>query len=395
MKATKTPPTLRGRGSRIAPWIVPLALAACRGAPAEEPGAWAAGQEWRLVEETRVGSALAEGADAFGRIADVEVDGGGRLWVADAQAKEVRVFDAAGRHVRTVGRPGAGPEEFGDLAGMSWSGDGRLWVLDSGNERWAMVDTSGRIVDTSPRRTGVSMAPWPGGFDREGRLHDVALLPPSSAHSGVGLVRYDRALQPLDTFPIPAYLGETMELTTRQGKGSTTQRTNVPFSPYQVWAVDGSGRVWIGTTDRYRLHQLELSGDTVRTVERRAVPVRVSKAELERVVENYAWFEREGGKVDRSRIPRVKPAFTSLFFDDRDHLWVIPSQPDGEPSAMDVFDPQGRYLGRVTAPVRILPAPAPVVRGGKMYAVTQDEDGVQSVVVLRVEQPGPGATAPR
>jgi NHL repeat len=63
-------------------------------------------------------SADGEGPDVFRRIVDVALDPLGRVWVADAQMHEVRVFQPDGRHVRTLGRKGGGPAEFDGIAGM-------------------------------------------------------------------------------------------------------------------------------------------------------------------------------------------------------------------------------------------------------------------------------------
>lgn len=48
-------------------------------------GLWAEGEAWQLTEDLRISS---------------------------LDAKELRVFDDTGRHVRTIGRPGQGPGEF-------------------------------------------------------------------------------------------------------------------------------------------------------------------------------------------------------------------------------------------------------------------------------------------
>ena len=75
-------------------------------------GLWDSASAWRVVEELRIGTAEGSGPDLFGNVGAIEVDGLGRLWVAETQAQELRVFDREGGHVRTVGRKGGGPGEF-------------------------------------------------------------------------------------------------------------------------------------------------------------------------------------------------------------------------------------------------------------------------------------------
>ena len=55
-------------------------------------GLWDANPDarWRLVEDLRTGSAVAEEPDAFGNVVSFTLDGLGRLWIGDSQAKDVR-----------------------------------------------------------------------------------------------------------------------------------------------------------------------------------------------------------------------------------------------------------------------------------------------------------------
>ncbi|HEU0054047.1 MAG TPA: 6-bladed beta-propeller, partial [Longimicrobium sp.] len=156
----------------------------------------------------RLGSADSNGPDMFGRVVDVALDATGRVWVADGQSFHIQVFDAEGRHVRTIGRKGGGPAEFGEIGGMDWGPDGNLWVLDGGNARYAVYDTAGRLVTTHPRETGVNMVPWPGGFDARGSLYDIAAVPGGDTGIRFAVVRYDARLQPADTFLIPPFEGD-------------------------------------------------------------------------------------------------------------------------------------------------------------------------------------------
>ncbi len=140
-------------------------------------GVWTPATRWSLREELRLGSADSDGPDMFGRVVDVALDATGRVWVADGQNFQIRVFDTQGRHVRTIGRKGGGPAEFEEIDGMDLGPDGNLWVLDGGNARFAVYDTAGRLAATHPRNTGAAMVPWPGGFDARGRLYDIAAVP--------------------------------------------------------------------------------------------------------------------------------------------------------------------------------------------------------------------------
>lgn len=368
-----------------------LALcAACGGDDSKETagGGWRAGSEWRLVKEAQIGSADAEGPASFANVIGVQVDGLDRVWVADGQHQEVRVFDARGRHVRTIGRKGGGPEEFGQIAGMGWGPDGNLWVVDGGNSRFAVWDTAGRLVTTHRRASNMLIIPWPGGFDAQGRLYDTGS--PASDPTREALVRSGPDLQPRDTFVIPPFEGQFWEVTTTGGRGGATSRStmrmSVPFTGSQVWRVDPQGNVWISRTQQYRLERHAFDGTPNLVVERPTPAVKVASEDRERAVARFDRFKERGGQIDESRIPDTYPALVSFFFDDAAQMWVFPQLGPDTP-ALDVFNPAGAFLGRVTPPGLVLPIPTPAVRGSRFVGIVRDEDDVETVWVMRIEKP--------
>ncbi|HEX6367732.1 MAG TPA: 6-bladed beta-propeller [Longimicrobium sp.] len=377
--------------------LVPLAaLAACSRADANDAngeaaagaenvpvvrntaqGAWPAEKAWTLSEDLRIGGAEAEGAAAFGRVADVEADPLGRIWVADGQANEIRVFDAAGLHVRTIGRRGAGPGEFTQITGMDWAPDGHLWVLDGGNARFTVLDTAGALVASHPRPGG-GPVPWRGGFDAQGRLHDPIMVPGPQGLAE-GIVRYDAGMQPRDTLWIPPHKGTYFT----GGQGQIT----VPYSGTRVFALTPAGDVWLGVTDRYRFDRVTFAGDTVGATEKPHTPVRVTEAEVENALAAYRDLEARGTKLDRRLVPAEKPPVNAVFSAPDGTLWVSPTRQRTGPALLDVFDGEGAFLGSVRLPALVANSPTPVIRGDALYGVVRDDYGVESVVRLRIARP--------
>lgn len=389
--------------SRLAFWV--LAVSACgreaagggwRGSMEDLPGGgvlvtnpaqgvWAQGEGWTLEEDLRIGSMDEAGPALFGEVGAVEADPLGRVWVLERQAKELRVFDERGAHVRTIGRKGGGPGEFGDPIGLAWAPDGQLWVADPGNARFTVFDTAGRHVASHPRRVAGYSMPWRGGFDGEGRLYEAATAG-GGADFRFAVLRFDAALQPVDTLLLPRVESRQFELKT-PGGGRTA--VGVPFSPGVAVAVDPRGFVWTGTTDRWRLHQQGLAGDTVRVVELAAEPVPVTAADRQKALEGLKWFTDQGGRIDEGLIPGHKPAFSDVMVAPDGHLWVRPSLAADEPgAAFDVFDPDGRYLGRVRVPGGISRFPPAVVRGDALLGMARDSLDVPYVVRMRIRRGG-------
>jgi len=349
-------------------------------------GIWRAGEEWRIVEEVRIGAVEGTGPETFGDIQLLAVDPAGRIYVFESQAQELRVFDASGAYVRTIGRKGGGPGEFEMGIGMDWAPDGTLWVVDPQNNRFSIIDTSGAYVGSKPTQGGIMSVPWPGGFDDDGWLYHYApRVDDSEFGLSLVLVRYDTTLTPRDTIEIPEYPGER-EFFLFQNENSY-MRTPVPFGPDLVWDLTRRGEIWSALTGEYRIIRSAAGGDTSRIITRDFEPLPVTESEIDSAVAGMEWFTRMGGKIDRSKFPSVKPALESFVVDDQERLWVLPvTTTEQQDRVLDVFDSAGRYLGRVSLPFRLVTNPAPVIRGDMIYAVTRDELDVPFVVRARLER---------
>lgn len=310
----------------------------------------------------------------------LEVDSAGTLYVLDAQAKRVHVYDTGGRYVRSLGGEGGGPGEFKQPIGIALAPDGALLVADAGNQRYTVFNLDGSFRETRPRR-GHHIRPWPGRFDADGELWDVEQGGEGPNSSPV-LVRLPREGGELVRFPLPRF----QPMAWRLENGSVQTSAFVPYSPTLVWALTPEGRVWSGISDRYRLALHEPGGDTVAVTDLPLPSVPVTDAERDTAVSMLSWFTNQGGRIEISRIPRNKPAFTAIHVDDQGYVWIRPSLPAGQPdAAFDVLQPDGRYLGRVSlaAPLHEL---MPVrVRGNRLYTVQLDENDVPSVARYQIE----------
>lgn len=343
---------------------------------------WPAGAEWRVREELRIGTVEGDGPDLFGRVGGLAVDAAGRTYVLEMQAQEIRVFDSAGGHVRTIGRRGGGPGELNQAVFMQFGPDRNLWVVDPQNNRVSVFDTAGTYLQGHGMPGGFVIFPWPGGFDVQGRYY--APVPrPTTGEFRMALARFDAAMRPLDTVDVPTdpVRRERFELR----RGNSGWSATVPFTPGFSWQLSPAGTFWGMFTGEYRLFELSPAGDTLRTITRAFEPLPVTDADMEAARARLAWFVREGGQVDWSKIPGTKPATVDFVVDAAGYAWVTPVTADDEGPVLDVFDPDGRYLGRVALPGRLFGRP--LVLGDRMYAVVQNELEVPFVVRWRIEKP--------
>ncbi|NIN99886.1 MAG: 6-bladed beta-propeller, partial [Anaerolineae bacterium] len=320
----------------------------------------------------------------FGRIMSVAVDARRRVYILDAHAQEVRVFDRAGQYLRTIGREGGGPGEFKRAMAVVIAPSGDLWVLDPGNARISAFDTAGAFLSSQRMLGGYFTSNWQGGFDDEGLFYTYMPDATSETFRFV-LAVFDAALTRGGTFDVPTYRAEVFSLANPDGRSYT--QASIPYTPKLVWLFDPRGLIWFSITGEYRVYQRTLVGDTVRIIEHYSTPVPIASEERDSALVALRWFVQQGGKIDATRLPTVKPAIEGLFLDTIGNLWVLPTMPRGEERTVaDIFDEEGRYLGRLRLPFRIKWRPAPTVLDDMMYAVIEDDLGVEYVVVAAIDK---------
>ena len=343
------------------------------------PGAWDSTTAWRLAEELRIGGADDSGPGALSNPRTFEVDAAGRIYVIEDQPMELRVYGPDGNFLRRLMRSGSGPGEVNQGIGLAWDSLGHLWVVDQSNARFTVWDTSGaRLAEHRRPISGFFTWQWAGAITRSGELIDItsARIP---GEFRLAAVRLDSAFGVSDTLALPYWQGPAFEIRRENMSASYS----IPFAPSLLWKLDPRGFVWSAITDRYRIVQRALGGDTVRVVEREVQPAAVTATEKENAIKGLDYFVKQGGVVDRSKIPDVKPLFTQLWVDDRGYLWTARSRPEGtKGSLLDVFDPDGRYLGEVSAPLSLQ---AVLIRGTALYATATDEDDAPVILRFRIQ----------
>ena len=163
----------------------------------------------------------------------------------------------------------------------------------------------------------------------------------------------------------------------------------IPFAPEHVWTVSPAGQLWTSDAELYRIHRVDLPGDTTLTIVRDAPPIPVTAEEHAKAIEGVERF-MQGNRYDADQIPEFKPPMQRIAVDDSGFVWVQRPDEDGAvESALDIFDRDGRFLGTVTTAYPASMYPRFVVRGDRLYYVTHDDLDVQYVVASEINRKRP------
>jgi hypothetical protein len=321
-----------------------------------------------------------EGPESFSDIRAIDIDGSGRIYIADAADDQVRVFDSAGRFTRLLGRRGRGPGEFSGLRGISVSDAGEATVYDPLLRRVTVFDSSGVVSRTHQIAITSWGFLWDGGIDPLGHLIDGQIR----ARSDSGFETRIRVLNLSDGtsewFPYP-----TCGIETEPEFAHAFGIAGIPFATGRRTRIDPlRGGTWCAHSGRATAYFVPF-GQTVPTDSflSVAVPGHVSAEERSAAIAN---LERQVPQLsatnfDRRRIPDVKPLLRAFASDERGRLWLELWDEAG--TVYHVFSPSGEWIARVRVDAESARGRQFKVRANTLYIISRDSLGVPSVMRYR------------
>ena len=353
-------------------------------------GLWNEVTHWRLEEVFRLGTVEGGGPEQFGSVTAIRADSMGRVFVFDALALEIRVFDSLGDYSHSIGGKGEGPGEFRGPLGISVVPEGRLWTEDPGNARYSVFSPAGEYEDGFRRQIPGMIIPSMSAFSPERGFIDWASVrgqaedPPDSDGSWANW-------HPV-VFTPPAQYDTMPPLTIWRENASDGRRS--PGAEALLIHVASDGNLWFAKSSEYALYQRTLEGDTTLVVALDAVADEWSGQERDSLLDYYAARRRPDLRI--SDIPRRKPIVRRIFTDGAGHVFVIPQVPGiEEEPAMDVFQTSGHYLGRLMLPEKIsFRIVSPLATRNRLYALVLDDYDVSHVVSWRLVKPYGSKTWP-
>lgn len=340
-------------------------------------GLWSDTERWAVRQEYRIGGLDGPHEMLFsGPLMSTSVGPQGQIFVLDFVSDDIKVFDRNGEALRRLGGTGSGPGELNSPVAMGWDSRDRLWVANGFDGRYTVFDSSGTVITTTRRR--ITAVPR-----RQNRLTfqgDGSFVDQGFQGSFVTLLRVDSAGGVLDTFP-PLRRPDRPTAFIPSG----FDRRALRYLPSLVWTVTPQGNVWFAEDGTLRLYQRTLEGDTLRVVQ-------TQHRDHEIDSETKRWLDREFSKLglSSSDYSLSRPLVQAIHVLDDGHVLVQIVEEVGEGSRlMDVFDPEGRFLGSVRLGFPMARLSVPVLHADTIVAVILDgELDVPYVVRATIQRSG-------
>lgn len=362
---------------------------------------------WTLAPELSIGT---QGGPDYELtfVGALAVGAAGEIYVAQPEDGAVRVFDARGRHLRTLGRHGSGPGEYARVDGLGWKGDS-LWVADAQQNRITFLGRDGRVLRTvtatAPVVPGAGFPAPPAGVLGDGRL--IANPSPSLAsvqRRTVGrlpLLRMSREgrleggfgemdargwMEKIErphhsmTFTLPV---QSQSLWSLAPDGSSVVVVHRPIPAdrehggFRVVRYDASGRVVLDRGYAQRARPTAEVADSVRAF-------LVSLFTQTHIADSPG--QAQAFARDSVQLPRFLPLIDAVVAGRDGTIWLRRQGWGAPRGEYLVLDRDGRILANVAVPprTRILQA-----QRDRVWAEVTDELDVPTVVRYRVRPAAP------
>lgn len=331
------------------------------------------------------GGAEADGPTQFFRIQDVHFDQLGRLWVADGQSAELRIFLPDGSHWKTLGGRGDGPGEFRRIHLLgSFRGDS-IAVWDDALARLTVYEAEGDWFRTQLLPTGDGPPIRARGLFPDGSLlgQIPRIIQSASIREGqilgdsVRLVRHD--------------VGDSTEVFQAGAMGprwlwTGRNQVPVPFTWNAGFDVIGE-TVHLAAGPEFRISVFR-NGEikAIYGIDRR--PGQVTEADRDAYRTFTEEFIPEPGSADylaalaHPDVPTEMPGYSRILAASDGGVWARIYSPDPSgPFTWDVFTESGEWMGQVVTPADFTVMD---IADGQISGVWRNDLGVEHVRVFRI-----------
>lgn len=355
-------------------------------------------ETWRVDEVLSLGTARGDTTQQFGLISDVEIDGSGRLYVADVHARRILVFRRDGTRIRSLGREGEGPGEFAGVLEVAVTSGDSVRVFDLRLWRETVFDRGGEWVRTDALPQPPQFGQIPEiDFDGHGNLYNLGYGQFASSLRSA-LRRGSEPVRGTVTIDVWSSSAESWRTLARVPgmevlfSGGGLQ--DAPFAARPLWDPAPGAGVWYADSREYRLVRLSLSGDTLCRidVEMEAPEVSAQDESAYLNAEDVDGVSDERMDVIRTRrrhmpLPDRRPVIRSVVASTNGGVWVrrSPQTWGAEPDtvAWDVWSGAGELVAQARLPGSLQPES---VGPDVVLGVRRTEEDVGQLVVYEIAE---------
>lgn len=334
-----------------------------------------------FVEELSIGVVEGDENYMFGSSVVFNVDDQGNIYATDWDLKQVKKFGPDGKHLLTFGRAGQGPGEFQNPSRVRFAKDGTLYISENFGNKIMFFDAKGVYLNQTILPADIFNI-WitPAGTC----LGNKQIAP---RYVGQGPVEnciaiFDGRFQPIIELHKESFSFPVRSLSPVQAQAAIT--SEFLARPNALAVMGEEGRIYFGRSDEYSIGVYTPEGRKLFTIARSIEAAPYGKEDIDFLLKEY---EESMTSILRSeslikeylrliRFPKFKPFFRAIVSMEGGRLAVVVDIEGTRATVLDIFDPEGRFLGRVKAPIPMMNL---IFKKGKAYSLHRDDSGFLSI----------------
>jgi hypothetical protein len=331
-----------------------------------------AGDVLTFEEDLTIGTSDGQDEYVFSRIGGIDVDDDGNIYAIDSSSAHIRVFDASGQYMWTIGRKGQGPGEFQMPVFVQVTSHGEIAVYDFQAQRLVFFSPDGtyqKQVSSARMRYPVI----PIRLDSPGNIVGYQVMAPPPI-GGLDIAKYDPDYKPI------------FVIAREEPDKDRKEREFDLAKPGLVYAVSPNDSIVWGNSAVYELHVLSPEGKPIRIIQKKCDRLPMTADFREKYEKELAGLVAHGVKLN---FPDRFPAFMDVSVDEKDWLWVRTCEPvegEGDFYYFNIFDSEGKYLAKV--PIRVSLNQKSVWKNAALYTIETGEEGYQMIKRFKVRFQG-------
>jgi outer membrane protein assembly factor BamB len=322
------------------------------------------------------------GNDLLTRVARIQVDSNGNVYVMEVKQGKIYVFDKKGKYLYSIGKRGEGPGEYKMAYNFFVCGD---FVIVPEMRRIHFFKKDGKFIKTYIEKSSM----FPRGFIDENRMIYV-----KSDREGMGKVP-----EKVNVFNFKTEQNRTLltvppeEAITAQKGGMRIVIKDSQTTPGIVLSI-AKNEILIGKSDKYKIKKIDLNGKELMEF---ALDGRTRKhisEEFKR--KRFESISLNGGKMPKDMIdlmtknmPDISTFFSRIITDHFGKIYVFISDLENKSGQeIDIFSPNGKYLYHSNINIENCSIKSGIVfKKGFLYLFGEDDDGEGSLMKFRIKFP--------
>lgn len=307
------------------------------------------GSVLELKEELSIGTDDGTEEYWFNDIADIDADSKGNIYVADHRDSRIKIYNAEGKFLKTIGRKGQGPGDFQALWKIFIDRNDYLYTSDVTLRKLSVFNPGGKYVASYAfPNIGYSVRDF--YVDKNGNflLIESSLERSEKERKTISEINlYSKDLKLIrNIFTCESFSWDVASINNRRIS------VRKPYPLILRCSFIRDGKIVFGRNDKYEFYIHSLDKNTTEKFIGEYEPLKVTKKDKDEFLEFYRQISNKEPYakdfIKATSFPEIKPPFYNIIADDTGYIiFVTFEQNENKGTGCDIYDFNGNFVKKV------------------------------------------------